>query len=86
MCIFLPKVVVKNYFEPKEWEAPVWNGTIPVIWRHRTLQDYVKAFIKTGFTILDVNEPQADEEQEKISVAMAWLKKIPLYLYWELRK
>ena len=39
-------IVVKNYFEPKEWEAPLWKGTIPVIWRHRTLQDYVKAFIK----------------------------------------
>ena len=80
------QVVVKNYFEPKEWEAPLWKGTIPVIWRHRTLQDYVKAFIKTGFTIFDLNEPQADEEQEQISVALAWLKKIPLYLYWELRK
>ena len=80
------QVVVKNYFEPKEWEAPLWQGTIPVIWRHRTLQDYVKAFIKTGFTIVDLNEPQADDNQAKISVALAWLKKIPLYLYWELRK
>ena len=69
------EVVVKNYFEPQTWEAPLFRGTIPVIWRHRTIQDYVKTFIKTGFTIVDLNEPRADEEQEKISVAMAWLKK-----------
>jgi len=80
------QVVVMNYFEPKEWEAPLWGGTIPVIWRHRTMEEYVKAFIKVGLTIVDLNEPRASDEQAKISVAMAWLQKIPLYLYWELKK
>lgn len=80
------QVVVKNYFEPKEWTAPLYKGTIPVIWRHRTLEEYVKSFLKAGFTIVDLNEPQANEEQAQISVALAWLKKIPLYLYWELKK
>ncbi len=80
------QVVVKNYFEPKEWEAPLWKGTIPVIWRHRTMEDYVKAFIKAGLTIVDLNEPRATDEQAKTSVALAWLQKIPLYLYWELKK
>ncbi len=59
------QVVVKNYFEPKEWEAPLWLGTIPVIWRHRTLEEYVKTFIKVGFTIVDMNEPRASDEQAK---------------------
>lgn len=80
------QVVVMNYFEPKEWEAPLWKGTIPVIWRHRTMQDYVKTFIKVGLTIVDLNEPQSTDEVAQISTAMAWLKKIPLYLYWELKK
>ena len=80
------QVVVMNYFEPKEWEAPLWRGTIPVIWRHRTLEDYVKAFVKAGFAIVDLNEPRATDEQAQISDAMAWLRKIPLYLYWELEK
>ena len=80
------QVVVMNYFEPKEWTAPLWKGTIPVIWRHRTMEEYVKTFLKVGLTIVDLNEPRASEEQAKISVAMAWLKKIPLYLYWELKK
>lgn len=80
------QVVVMNYFEPKEWEAPLWKGTIPVIWRHRTMEDYVKAFIKAGLTIVDLNEPRASDEQAKLSVTLAWLRKIPLYLYWELKK
>ena len=50
------------------------------------MEDYVKAFIKVGLTIVDMNEPRASDEQTKISVAMAWLQKIPLYLYWELKK
>lgn len=80
------QVVVKNYFEPKEWEAPLWGGTIPVVWRHRTMEEYVKAFIRAGLTIVDLNEPRASDEQAKISVPLAWLQKIPLYLYWELKK
>ncbi len=80
------EVVVKNYFEPREWEAPLYQGTIPVIWRHRTMEDYVKTFVKAGLAIVDLNEPRASDEQAKISVPMAWLQKIPLYLYWELKK
>ncbi len=80
------EVVVKNYFEPREWEAPLYKGTIPVIWRHRTLEDYIKTFISAGLTIVDLNEPKATDEQARVSVAMAWLQKIPLYLYWELKK
>jgi len=80
------EVVIKNYFEPKEWEAPLPNGTTAVVWRHRTLEDYIKAFIKNGLTIVDLNEPRPNEEQVKISTALAWLQKIPLFLFWELKK
>lgn len=80
------QVVVMNYFEPKEWEAPIWGGTVPVVWRHRTLEEYVKAFLKVGLRIVDMNEPRANDEQAQISTAMAWLQKIPLYLYWTLEK
>jgi len=80
------EVVIKNYFEPKEWEAPLPAGTTSVIWRHRTLEDYIKAFIKNGLTIVDLNEPRPNEEQAKISTTMAWLQKIPLFLFWELKK
>jgi SAM-dependent methyltransferase len=78
--------VVMNYFEPKVWEAPLNKGTIPVIWRHRTLEDYVKAFLRAGFTIVDLNEPRATEEQARSSTALSFLRRIPLYLYWQLKK
>lgn len=80
------QVVVMNYFEPKQWEAPLYKGVTPVLWHHRTLEEYVKAFVKAGLSIVDLNEPRATEEQAEISTAIAWLQKIPLFLYWELKK
>jgi hypothetical protein len=34
-------VVVENYFSPQEWEAPIVGISSPVIFQHRTLQEYV---------------------------------------------
>lgn len=80
------EVVVKNYFEPTEWEAGFRGGSIPVVWRHRTLEDYVKTFLKHGLTIVDLEEPRATLEQTEISQTIAFLRRIPLYLYWKLKK
>lgn len=80
------QVIIKNYFEPKVWEAPLNRGKTPVIWRHRTFEEYVKTFISCGLTITDLNEPRATDQQAEKSNAMAFLHKIPLYLFWELRK
>jgi len=80
------KAVVKNYFYPTQWEEPITKTGTTVVWRHRTLQDYVKAFKQGGLTIADLNEPVPTEEQAALSVNIAWLKKIPIFLFWELRK
>ncbi|WP_160687690.1 class I SAM-dependent methyltransferase [Clostridium sp. C2-6-12] len=80
------EVVIKNYFQPAEWEAPLPQGKTSVIWRHRTLEEYVKAFIKCGLTIVDMNEPRPTDEQANVSVPISWLQKIPLFLFWELKK
>lgn len=80
------EVVVKNYFSPSFWEAPLPKGETSVIWRHRTLEEYVKAFVQNGLTIVDLNEPQSTKEQAEISTAIAWLQKIPLFLFWEVVK
>lgn len=80
------EVVVKNYFEPREWDAPLPNGTRSVIWRHRTLSEYVKAFISAGLTIADMNEPRATDEEAESSAALTMLRRIPLFLYWQLQK
>jgi hypothetical protein len=36
-------------------------------------------------TIVDLNEPRPTKEQAQISTAIAWLQKIPLFLFWELK-
>jgi len=80
------EVVVKNYFEPREWEAPLPNGTTSVIWRHRTMSEYVKAFLAAGLTIADMHEPRATEEEAAAFRSLTMIRRIPLFLYWELRK
>lgn len=80
------KVIVEDYFNPSEYEQPLPTGKISVIWRHRTLEDYIKMFIKHGLTIVDLNEARPTPEQSDISVSIAWLQKIPLFLFWELKK
>ena len=80
------KVVVSNYYHPTEWEAQLHSGIVPVIWRHRTIEDYVKAFIKYGLTITDLNEPIPTEEQAAMAVDIAWMQKIPIFMFWELRR
>jgi len=81
------QVVVSNYFEPKEWEAPLTKGSSKtVIWRHRTFEDYVKMFIKCGLTITDLHEPVPTEENAAVKEDIAWMRKIPIFLFWELKK
>lgn len=80
------KVVVSNYYHPTEWEAPLSSGSVPVIWRHRTIQDYVKTFVRCGLTITDLSEPVPTDEQAAVSVDIEWMQKIPIFLFWELRK
>lgn len=80
------KVVVSNYYHPTEWVAPLSGGTVEVVWRHRTIQDYVKMFIKCGLTITDLHEPVPTDEQAKESVGIAWMQKIPIFMFWELKK
>jgi len=80
------KVVVSNYYHPTEWEAPLSSGSVNVIWRHRTMEDYIKAFVKCGLVIADLHEPIPTEEQAAVSTGIAWMRKIPIFLFWELRK
>ncbi|MDR2687713.1 MAG: methyltransferase domain-containing protein [Oscillospiraceae bacterium] len=80
------KVVVKNYFDPTQWEEPLFEGGVPVVWHHRTLQDYVKAFGACGLAVVDLNEPVPTEEQAALAENIAWLRKIPIFLFMEMQK
>jgi len=80
------KVVISNYYHPTECEVPLSSGSILVIWRYRTIEDYVKTFIKCGLTIIDLHESILTNEQAAILVDIAWMQKIPIFLFWELIK
>lgn len=80
------EVLISDYHNPKEWIGEIKGMNAPILYRHRTLSGYVKAFVKSGFKITDMNEPIPTEEQAKMSPRVAWLKKIPMYLFIELEK
>ena len=80
------QVVVKNYFEPSVWDAPLYKGVTPVRWHHRTLEEYMRAFLQAGFALVDLEEPRPAVEQAEHCPAIAWLRKVPLYLFMEWKK
>lgn len=81
------KFFVEDYFYPVEWkELIASNFRTPVIFRHRTLQDYIKTFVKCGLTIIDLSEPIPSEEQKKMSARLTRLQKVPMFLFWKLKK
>ena len=81
------EVIVKNYFSPETWEAKLTkNLETSVVWRHRTLQDYLKMFIKYDLRLKDLNEPFPTEEHIIKSNRLEWLKNIPMFLFIELEK
>ena len=81
------KVTVEDYFHPVLWERALYKDVDkPIIWRHRTLQDYVKAFVACGFSVTDLTEPITTQNQIKKFPGLGWLQKIPLFLFWELEK
>lgn len=80
------EVLVSDYHNPEEWIGEIKGLNAPILYRHRTLSDYIKAFVRNNFKITDMNEPIPTEEQSKMSSRVAWLKKIPMYLFIELQK
>lgn len=78
------KVVITDYFMPTEWSGEIKGIETPVIYRHRTLSDYMKAFKRKGFLLTDMNEPVPTVEQQKNSARIEWLNKIPMFLFMEL--
>lgn len=80
------EVLVSDYHHPKEWVGGIKGVRAPIVYRHRALSDYIKAFVKNNFRITDMNEPIPTEEQSQMSSRVAWLEKIPMYLFIELGK
>jgi 2-polyprenyl-3-methyl-5-hydroxy-6-metoxy-1,4-benzoquinol methylase len=79
------RVTVRDYFNPSEWTVEIQGVNTPLIYRHRTLSDYIKAFRRNNFILADMNEPIPTKEQLKHSSRIEWLCKIPMYLFMELK-
>lgn len=80
------EVLVSDYHNPKEWIGEIQGLNDPILYRHRTLSEYIKAFLRNSFKLIDISEPIPTEEQCQMSTRVAWLKKIPMYLFIELEK
>lgn len=80
------KVIVADYFNPTEWVGEIKGIDVPIIYRHRTLSDYIKVFNRIGFRLIDMNEPKPSEEQINLSSRIGWLSKVPMFLFMELKK
>lgn len=66
------KVLVSDYFNPTEWVGQIKGIDTSVVYRHRTLSDYIKAFVRNKFTVVDMNEPVPSEEQMGMSSRIGW--------------
>ncbi|MBE5960473.1 MAG: class I SAM-dependent methyltransferase [Lachnospiraceae bacterium] len=80
------QVIVKDYFHPETWEGGISECKTPVIYRHRTMSDYVKAFTMNRLLLTDLEEPIPTREQIKKSPRIEWLTKIPMYMFMKLMK
>lgn len=80
------QVTVSDYHNPKEWLGEIKGMSDPILYRHRTMSEYVKAFVRNKFKIIDMNEPIPTKEQSQMSSRVAWLEKVPMYLFIELQK
>jgi hypothetical protein len=78
--------IEEDYFNPTEWVGEIKGINAPIINRHRTLSDYIKAFNKSGFRLIDMNEPLPSEEQINLSPRIGWLSKVPMFLFMEFEK
>lgn len=81
------RVIIEDYYQPTEWKESLSKDIHKkVIFRHRTLQDYVKALNGVGLTVIDLNEPIPTKEQAQSSKRIAWLTKVPMVMFIEAAK
>ena len=80
------EVRVKNYFHPESWAGTIQGAQTTVIYRHRTLSEYVRTAKRHGLTLADLDEPIPSEEQCRRSPRIAWLTRIPMYMFMVLQK
>jgi ubiquinone/menaquinone biosynthesis C-methylase UbiE len=78
---------VDRYFERIAWrEWMTAKFKVPVLRRHRPLEDYMAAPLEAGFILRDFREPVPDSEQMKLSPRFAKIGRIPYFLFMRWQK
>jgi len=78
---------VDRYFERTAWDDKIarsFRGS--VIRRHRPLEDYIGALLKTGFVLREFREPTATAEDIAKSARLEKLVRIPYFLFMRWQK
>ena len=73
---------VDHYFDRVAWEARMAaEFTLPVLRRHRPLEDYMAAPLAAGLNLREFREPVPSDEDLKKSQRFWKLKRIPYFLF-----
>lgn len=73
---------VDRYFDRTAWEDCIAKGFWQsVLRRHRPLEDYMAAPLRTGFRLVEFREPVPTDEQMKLSPRFWKIQRIPYFLF-----
>ena len=73
---------VDRYFERAAWEDQIAKSFLTsVIRRHRPLEDYMEALLRTGFQLREFREPVPTREQMQLSRRFWKIQRIPYFLF-----
>ena len=74
--------IVDHYFNREAWEERMGPGfTLPVLRRHRPLEDYMAAPLAAGLVLREFHEPSASDDDLKKSPRFWKLKRVPYFLF-----
>lgn len=78
---------VDRYLERCAWDSAITaKFHAPVIRRHRPLEDYLDAPLRTGFQLRQFLEPGATDDEIKKSARFEKLRRVPYFLFMRWRK
>ena len=73
---------VDRYFERSVWDERITQRfRVPVVRRHRPLEDYMGELLKAGLMLREFQEPSATVDDLKSSARFEHLTRIPYFLF-----
>jgi ubiquinone/menaquinone biosynthesis C-methylase UbiE len=77
---------VDRYFERDVWQEKITGRFgLPVLRRHRPLEDYMRGLLRRGFVLRDFQEPAPTADELKKSERFRKITRVPYFLFmrWE---